>query len=725
LHGKNLRKESAMGITFESSVSEIKGVGDTREKQLHRLGIDTVGDLVRHYPRAYQNRGDTKTVAEIAEHVTENVDSGPVSVILTVSGEPYVKMLRRGMNVLRFRAFDETGMCEITYFNQNYLKDVFHTGSTFRFWGKMKYEYGSLRMTAPAFEAYAEDKPLPPLVSVYGLSGGLKQKQMATLISEALSAVSGSIDEVIPGSVLREEGFCTAAYALRNIHMPESEEALERARRRLSFEDQFVNAAALASCRTRKTGHAIPMTDDDISPLLDLLPYSLTGAQKRSVSEIAADLSADIPMSRILTGDVGSGKTAVAAAAAYIAVKNGCQCALMVPTEILAVQHYRELEPLFTRLGLNCALLTGSTPAAQKKTIYGRLSGDMPSVTGDIDFIIGTHALLSEEVEFKRLGLVITDEQHRFGVMQRAALADKTEAVHTLVMSATPIPRTLSLVYYGDLAISKLDELPPGRKTVKTYLVNTDYDERIIAFIRRQAEDGHQSYVVCPAVEDTAQQDDFADDADELYNYLTEEPAEVLPMRSAVSFSKELALKLPDLKVGCVHGRMRAAEKDKVMRRFVDGEIDVLVSTTVIEVGVNVPAATLMVIENAERFGLSQLHQLRGRVGRGDATSYCVLVSDSKSETAVHRLETMKRNHDGYAIAEEDLMSRGPGDFFAASGALRQHGGAITADPQLTVRAVNAARRVVDADPTLSLPENQSLRLRVEALRRGAENTVS
>lgn len=714
-----------MGITFESAVSSIKGVGDTREKQLHRLGIDTVGDLLRHYPRAYQNRGDTRTLEEIAATVTENVDSGPVSVILTVSGEPYVKMLRRGMNVLKFRAFDETGMCEITYFNQNYLKDVFHTGATFRFWGKVKFEYGALRMTSPAFEAYAENVTLPPFVGVYGLSGGLRQKQMSTLISEALNAVSGDIDEVIPSSVLREEGFCTAAYALRNIHFPESEEALARARRRFAFEEQFVNAAALASCRTRKTGRAVPMTDSDVSPLLALLPYSPTGAQSRSIAEIAADLAADVPMSRILTGDVGSGKTVVAAAAAYIAVKNGCQCAMMVPTEILAAQHYRELEPLFTRLGLNCALLTGSTPAVQKKMIYGRLSGEILSVTGDIDFVIGTHALLSEGVEFKKLGLVITDEQHRFGVMQRAALADKTGAVHTLVMSATPIPRTLSLVYYGDLAISKLDEMPPGRKKVKTYLVDTDFDDRIIAFIRRQAADGHQSYVVCPAVEDVKLREDRSDDVDELCNYLTEEPVEPLNVRSAVSFSNELALKLPDLKVACVHGRMKSGEKDKIMRRFDSGEIDVLVSTTVIEVGVNVPTATLMVIENAERFGLSQLHQLRGRVGRGDATSYCILVSDSKSETALRRLETMKRNHDGYAIAEEDLKNRGPGDFFAASGALRQHGGAITADLELTVRAVSAARRVVDADPTLSLPENESLRRRVEELRRGAENTVS
>ncbi len=728
-----------MHISIDSPVSVLRGVGPAKTASLAAAGIVTLKDLIHHYPRAYQNKADIKTLAEAAVLCSQSAaEAGgaenkqsvpPCAFLLTVSGEPMYKVIRRGMSILRFRAFDETGVCEITYFNQPYLRDVFHTGSTFRFWGRPAMERGILKLTAPVQEAWTEDASLPPIVPVYPLCAGLSQKYLASLIREGLKAAVSQITDHLPPWILQQNHLCTLGYALANIHFPQSLEALESARRRFAFDELFCTAAAMASIKDgRKGGEAPVLQKNALTPLLKKLPYQLTGAQQRSVREIAADLGSAVPMCRILCGDVGSGKTAVAACAAHIALQNGYQCALMAPTEILAQQHYSELGPLFESLGYRTALLTGSVPASKKRKIHTALSAD----TDRIDFVIGTHALLSDAVSFSALGLVITDEQHRFGVNQRAMLREKAGQAHTLVMSATPIPRTLSLVLFGDLDISRLDEMPPGRQKIDTFVVNESYRTRLVGFIRKQKEKGHRTYVVCPAIEESKKKRKVSEDTEELANidFFTE-AVEELPLKSAVEHAAMLQSMLPDLSIGLVHGKMKAAEKEQAMEAFYRGESDVLVSTTVIEVGVNVPQATLMIIENAERFGLSQLHQLRGRVGRGDAKSYCVLVSDAVTDTSLQRLSVMCRTNDGFQIAEEDLRLRGPGDFFASQGTFRQHGGpALTfsagcSDTGLISAAVKSAGALIAADPELTLPENRLLGAYISHMIRSSFHTIS
>lgn len=733
-----------MTITVNSPVSALRGVGPAKAASLASAGIVTVNDLIHHYPRAYQNRGDVKTILEAAALCNQNEtktggagekqSAPPCAFLLTVAAEPYYKMIRRGMSILRFRAFDETGVCEITFFNQPYLRDVFHTGSTFRFWGRPVLDKGTLKLASPIHEAWTEEAKLAPIVPVYPLCAGLTQKYLATLIREALQAVASQITDHLPPEILQGNHLCLLRYALTNIHFPEDREALESARRRFAFDELFCAAAAMAAIKIgKKRGSAPRFSRHVLAPLLDQLPYCLTGAQERSVREIAADLASGSPMCRILCGDVGSGKTAVAACAAYIALQNGYQCAFMAPTEILAQQHYSELSPLFESLGYRSALLTGSIPAAKKRKIHAALAAENKAER--IDLVIGTHALLSDTVSFSALGLVITDEQHRFGVNQRALLREKAEQAHTLVMSATPIPRTLSLVLFGDLDISRLDEMPPGRQKVSTFAVDESYRDRLTGFIRKQKEEGHQTYVVCPAIEEKQKAKKTAEDTEELadIDFFADTAEESLPLKSATEHAAFLQSVLPDLAVGLVHGKMKAAEKEQAMDAFYKGETDVLVCTTVIEVGVNVPQATLMIIENAERFGLSQLHQLRGRVGRGKAKSYCVLVSNAITEASRQRLAVMCRTNDGFQIAEEDLLLRGPGDFFAseAEGTFRQHGGpaflfsAGWNDTDLISDAVQSAGRLIARDPDLSLPENRLLGTYISDTIRHSFHTIS
>ena len=704
-------------------ISTFSGIGPVRAKAFAEAGIETAGDAIRYLPRAYQDRGDVRTLREpgVAE------DGLPHSFILTVSAEPVARTVRRGMNILKFRAFDESGTAEITYFNQPYLKNTVHTGDTFRFFGKLRLEKSTLKLASPIIERWQDDVPLRGIVPVYPLGAGLTQKVVSRVVAESLALCAAEPMEYLPDDVLRENGLAAERFALENIHNPLSPEYLASAKKRLTFDELTTIAAAMGEAgRVRRTG-AVPIKKTDLSPLLSRLPYALTGAQARSVSEIAADMQNDTPMNRILTGDVGSGKTVCAAAAIFLAVRDGHQAALMVPTEILANQHYRELEPLLGGLGYRVALLTGAVPAGEKRALLASLAN------AEIDLVIGTHALLTESVVFSDLALVVTDEQHRFGVLQRAALADKAKSVHTLVMSATPIPRTLSLIAYGDLSLSRIDEMPPGRQKVDTFVVDESYRPRLFAFIQKQAAEGHQTYIVCPSVEETKPlgKKKAEEDAEEMANLsLFALPTEEQPpLKAAVTYAAELADALPELSVAFVHGKMKSAEKDGVMRRFAAGEIDVLVSTTVIEVGVNVPSATLMIVENAERFGLSQLHQLRGRVGRGDAKSYCVLVSDAKGETARRRLDTMKKTSDGFKIAEEDLAIRGPGDFLASGSEVRQSGAAALnlaatcTDPALIEAATAAANAILDSDPTLTLPEHAPLRERVDRLRLRSANT--
>ena len=715
-------------LTWESPVSVMRGVGSAREKSLASLGIRTVGDLLYHVPRGYQCRGNVKTLSEAAEMARRGEDL-PVSLLLTVAAEPQYRMIRRGMSILRFRAFDETGTCEITYFNQNYLRDVFHTGGEFRFFGRISVEGRTLKMSSPIWEACVPGAVLPGIVPVYSLRAGLSQKILSGLVRDALSGIGNHLPETIPPEVTRSQSLCTFSYAIKNIHFPEDGEALARARRRLIFEEYFTFGLAVASA-TQPEMDGVRIPREDLTPFTKELPYALTGAQMRSVEEIASDMSSGRRMNRILIGDVGSGKTAVAAAAAYLAACGGYQTALMAPTEILAVQHYKELSDLLGRLGIECVLLTGAVTGARRRAVCESLARE-----GGASVVVGTHALLNESVQFARLGLVIEDEQHRFGVRQRAALAEKNESAHVLVMSATPIPRTLSLVTYGGICVSRLDEMPPGRQVVDTFVVDEGYRARLNAFIRRQTDEGHQVYIVCPSVEENPDKKiRIPDDPEELADLIfgtDGDTADKPPLKAAVEFAETVAAAFPDLHVAFVHGKMKNADKDRVMQAFSEGEIHILVSTTVIEVGVNVPNATLMIIENAERFGLSQLHQLRGRVGRGQAKSYCVLVSDAKGGDARARLDVLKKNHDGNAIAEEDLRLRGPGDFLQTGGEIRQHGdvrlpvAAGPGDVEILAAAMEEARGILERDPTLARPEHAALRKAAEAALRDTANTMN
>lgn len=709
-------------ITSDSPITALPGVGEARAKAFKKLGVENIRGLLCHYPRAYQYRGHVRSVAE-----AKSVE-GPVSLVLQVVSVPEEhRAYGRGKSYLRFRASDGTGTVSVTFFNQPFLKDTFRPERRFRFWGKLDTSHG-VSMTSPVYEPCVDSTgaELAPIVPVYPLSAGLSQKFISERVRTALGAVITESD-MLPASVLLENGLCTYSFAMRNIHFPENTDALERARRRLMFEQLFVLSASLCMKKAQRTlSGARALESSDLSPFTALLPYEMTDAQKRSVGEIASDLARCVPMKRILCGDVGSGKTVCAFAAAYIAVKSGAQAALMAPTEILAKQHYAEAKPLFEKLGFTVSLLCGSMTKAQKDKTRRMLEG----ADGErIDFIIGTHALLTESVKFDDLGLVITDEQHRFGVMQRAALEEKAENVHTLVMSATPIPRTLSLIKYGDLDISRIDEMPRGRKKIGTFCVDSSYRDRLNAFIEKQAAKGHQTYVVCPAIEEQTKKAESAEEMADIY--LTERINEGLPVKSATECAAELSAKLDGLRVACIHGKMKAAEKDAVMASFSTGETDVLVATTVIEVGVNVPSATLMVVENAERFGLSQLHQLRGRVGRGSAKSWCILMSDTKNEKSRERLAVMEKSSNGFDIAEEDLRLRGPGDFLGKEGEIRQSGEADLGladgctDPELIARASQSAAALVGADPSLSAPEHALLRAECEKKLCGYSKTVN
>ncbi len=683
----------------EISVKKLYGVGDSRAAAYARVGIKTIEDLLFYFPRAYENRGNITLLAAAREDIKS-------AVVLTVATAPKAAHIRRGMDLLSFRAFDESGSCKITFFNQNYLKDKFPIGSTFRFWGKVERTGRSFSMSSPAYEPYDEQMPLPALYPVYPLTEGLSQKQLQKDISAALPLASEKLVDTLPPEIRSQHKLCTLAFALRNIHSPDDYNSLAIAKRRLIFDELFLFALGLRFLgKKQRSGSAIPCTQNDISPLLSLLPYRLTEAQSRVIGQIAEDMAKPTPMRRIVVGDVGCGKTICAAAAMLIALRSGRQAVLMAPTEILARQHYDDLAPLFAKLGIECGLLIGATPAAQKRNIHARLAE--PDPRRRLHLVIGTQALISGGVSFAAPGVIVTDEQHRFGVGQRAELANKNESAHVLVMSATPIPRSLALVMYGDLDISRIDQMPPGRQKVDTFRVDESYRERIDAFILKQVRLGGQVYIVCPAIEEQQVADDEVSLSEiTLLDRLTEEKP---PLKAASVYAEQLAARLPELRVGLIHGKLTPKEKEAVMSSFASGECDVLVSTTVIEVGVNVPNACLMIVENAERFGLSQLHQLRGRVGRGSRKSYCVLMSDAKGEAAVRRLSTMCSTYDGYTIAETDLSMRGPGDFVSSSkeGGVRQSGGIrfrlaeLCDDPALPADAFAAADSLIKSDARL------------------------
>lgn len=670
---------------LKTDVRYVKGVGEARAKSLARLGITNLGELLRWFPRAYEDR---RSVCRIADApVGERV-----CVCAVVAAAPRVSHIRRGLDLVKLRAVDESGALELTFFNQSYLRDTLRMGECFVFCGEVEGTERRKAMTNPVFEREGENRVTGRIVPVYPLTAGVTQKTLSAAVRQGLDACLDELPELLPDEVRRAHALCHARFAYENIHFPQDEQALAAARRRLGFEELYLLALGLRLLRSRRDaveGHALARAD--MTPFFAALPFSLTGAQSRAVEDVLRDMAAPRPMNRLVQGDVGSGKTMVAAAAVYSAAKAGVQAALMAPTELLAEQHFRSLAPLLEGLGVHCALLTASTPAKARRLLLEQLA------LGEVDLVIGTHALLSPDVSYARLGLVVTDEQHRFGVNQRAALSAKGEHPHLLVMSATPIPRTLALMIYGDLDVSVIDELPPGRQSIDTFSVPSSYHARIYAFVKKLVDEGRQAYIVCPMVE---------------------ENGELPDERKAVTAYADTLQKdvFPTLRVAPIHGKMKPKEKDVRMRAFAAGEIDVLVSTTVIEVGVDVPNAAVMLIENAECFGLSQLHQLRGRVGRGQHKSYCVLVSDNRGEENRARLAAMCRTQSGFALAEEDLKLRGPGDFFGA----RQHGlpalrvTDLTCDMALLHEAQDAAAQLLSQDPLLA--QHGALRARVEEL---------
>lgn len=712
-----------------SSVRVLHGVGETRAKALEAAGIVTVLDVARHFPRAYQDRGDLR-------RLSDGRDGQKHSYLLTVATVPSNARLRGRMTLTKFRVFDETGSAEAVFFNQPYLRDVFHVGDTFRFYGALSFSKNKCQLSSPAYERAEEGATLPDYFPVYSLPDAISQKVFRGMVEAALPLVLPTLTDPLPEPIRLENRLPALSLATRTLHDPKNGEELQAALRRLVFDELLLLGLGVSLSRCQ--GEAIltrACRKTTLSPLLAELPYELTGAQKRAINEIYADMTGYgkkgdlIPaMRRILIGDVGCGKTVCAAAAIYIALQSGRQAALMVPTTILAEQHYRELAPLFSKLGYEVGILTSGTKQSEKKRLIARLSDP----ENPLPLVIGTHALLSDSVVFSDLALTVTDEQHRFGVMQRTALKEKSAASHTLVMSATPIPRTLAHVLYGDLSLSKIDEMPKGRQRVDTFVVDESYRTRLYDFIRKQVDAGGQVYVVCPSIEEKTEDEEGGIPLEEL-DFSRALRASSPPLKDATGYAKELSEKVfPDIPVALLHGKMKQAEKDAVMERFVSGDVKILVSTTVIEVGVNVPTATLMIVENAERFGLSQLHQLRGRVGRGKQKSYCILVSDHPGATAEARLDVMHTTYDGYEIAERDLSLRGPGDFFASgSGEMRQSGGlslklaALCRDTALMEAAFRAADEITRGDPDLSKPEHAALRADVERMMTVNQNTVS
>jgi len=658
---------------LRTDVRYIKGIGEQRAKALAKLNIRTLRDLIAYFPRKYDDRTQIKRVEELQPGET-------ACVAAMVAAEPKVSHIRRGLDLVKLRAVDETGALDVTFFNQPWMKNNLRVGATYVFYGKAEGNLLRRQMTNPVVEMEGRGETTGRIVPIYPLTAGVSQLVLSRCVRQGLDACADILPDVLPDGVRQRHQLCHIGYAYENIHFPADAQALDIARRRLAFEELFLFTLGLKRLRSRRETVSVPpCAAVDMAPFYDSLPFTLTEAQRRCVEEALTDMRSGTPMNRLCQGDVGSGKTMVAAACVYFMVKNGRQAALMAPTEILAQQHYAGLAPLLEKLGVRCALLTGSTTAKTKRSICAQLS------SGEIDFAIGTHALISQGVEYADLGLVVTDEQHRFGVQQRAALAAKGHSPHTLVMSATPIPRTLALILYGDLDVSVIDQLPPGRRPVETYAVPGSYHERLYAFIRKLVGEGRQAYIVCPMV---AENEELPDERKAVTEY-----AEML--RSGP---------LSDLRIAAVHGKMKPREKDGVMTAFAKGEADVLVATTVIEVGVDVPNAAVMVIENAERFGLSQLHQLRGRVGRGGHQSYCVLVSDNQNEETRQRLKVMTKTTDGFRIAEEDLRLRGPGDFFGQ----RQHGlpglkvADLGCDTRLLQEAQEAAEALLERDPELT-----------------------
>ncbi len=650
---------------FNCNVKFIKGVGEKRAEILNGLGIDSVGSLLYYLPRAYEDWQNTTDI-----NSAENASKVCVKAKITSPIKTYY--IRKNMTIYKFEAEDENGTLLVTLYNNKYLAESLKQGQEYLFYGVI-YGIGRLKeMSSPKIKLSSFQKITP----IYPSSSKMGSSAIEKIINSALT--TAEINEFLPNEVIEKHSLCSLEYALHNIHSPDSYRAIKIARRRLAFEEMFILQAVMAYSKLRVKKHSgIKISSNSLGDFINSLPFSLTSAQKRVIDECLSDFSSGTPMNRLVQGDVGSGKTAVAAALIHSCVNAGYQAALMVPTELLSEQHFNTMQKFLNGFGIKMCLLNGSTQKGEKAKIKEQIQ------SGEVNLVIGTHALIEDDVVFNNLGLVITDEQHRFGVNQRTALFKKGSSPHLLVMSATPIPRTLAMIIYGELDISIIDELPAGRQKIDTFAVDSSYRARIYNFIKKHLDDGRQGYIVCPLIETN----------EELEN-----------LTSATEYFEELSNgAFKNYSLGLLHGKMKPREKEEIMQQFSNGDIQLLISTTVIEVGIDVPNAVIMLIENAERFGLSQLHQLRGRIGRGCHKSTCILLSDAKGETARKRLGIMCQNHDGFKIADEDLALRGPGDFVGR----RQHGlpelkiADIVNDIDLFKVAGKAARDIITANPTL------------------------
>ena len=625
-----------MAISLDTSIQYLTGVGPKRAALYQKLDIHTVRDLLYYFPRSYI---DLTAPCDIA--AMPLFEQCAVRARVVAKSAP--QYIRRGMTLFRVKVADDSGSMVITFFNAKYAVEALKYDTEYIFYGRSGGTLTRREMASPAI--YPADLP-NALIPVYPLTQGLSSKMVGANISQALQLLGEELDDPIPAFIRQEYHLCHLQFALRNIHLPTDRESAEIARRRLIFEELLMLALSLRSVRDDTyTQTSYVCGKADLQPFFDQLPFTLTGAQQRAIDQVRQDLAKNTPMNRLVQGDVGSGKTMVAAAASYIAFQNHYMSTLMAPTEILAQQHYHGLSKLLEPLGMRLGLLCGSMTAKEKRDIKERIA------LGMVDLVIGTHALISKDVDLPNLALVVTDEQHRFGVRQRASLSEKSNHPHTLVMSATPIPRTLALMIYGDLDVSSIDELPPNRQPVKTYVISSKIKERAYNFLKDHLDRGLQGYIVCPLVE-----------------AMETTPAN---LQNAEEYADKLARgPFQNYRVGVLHGKMRAKDREAIMQQFASGEIQLLVSTTVIEVGVDVPNAVIMMVENAERFGLSQLHQLRGRVGRGSVQSYCILISDTQNPDTKQRLQVLHQTNDGFKVAEYDLKARGPGDFLGK----RQHG---------------------------------------------------
>ena len=671
-------------LGLSDSITVLKGVGKARAQALSAMGIDTVGDLVSYYPRAYEDRTRFYTLQDAG-------DEGNVCIKAIIGTAVKTARLRKNLSISKCRIYDESGTAEVVFFNRSYLEKQLFVGGEYIFYGKVTRFGHKLQLDNPQFERVGKGKITGKILPIYPLTAGITRNFIVDLALQAFEQLD-TLPDTLPPAIRQANDLLDWNGAVRNIHFPADNGTLQQAVNRISFDELIVYSTAL--CQMKQMAQSAPapkLSPVSLNDFLFQLPYQLTGAQKRVVMEILDDMTSGKAMNRLVQGDVGSGKTVVAACAVYIAAKNGKQSAVMAPTEILASQHYKGLSPLLEQLGIRCALLQSSTPKKQKAEICAQ------AAAGELDLLIGTHALLEDSVTFQNPALFVIDEQHRFGVRQRAKLTEKGKGCHTLVMSATPIPRTLNLIIYGELDVSVIDELPPGRQKIETYTVNTGYDKRLYRFIDKQITDGGQCYIVCPLALENEESD----------------------LASAQEYAAEIARLFPKYKVAMLHGKLKSAEKEQIISGFLSNTTQILVSTTVIEVGVDIPNANLMIVRNAERFGLSQLHQLRGRVGRGSRQSYCVLVSDTTNADTKHRLEIMTKTANGFEIAQEDLKIRGPGDFFGQA----QHGlpcysaVVMKADMGIIAASQHTAEAITNRDPLLEQPEHGWLLEKVQALR--------